>query len=361
MDASMNVFWAILTGLIAGVLIGESTNYYTSYVYKPTLEIAKSSQTGAGTNIVSGFANGLMSTLIPIVIIVIAILVAYKFGDMYGIAIAGVGMLATLGIQDATDAYGPVADNAGGIVEMSGLPEEIRNRTDALDSLGNTTAATGKGYAIGAAGLTALALLFSYTQAVGISAADISLLDPHVVAGLFLGGLLPAIFCALTLKSVGRSSFSIVNEVRRQFKEMPGIMDNTQKPDYARCVDICTRDSIKEMILPGVITILSPVVVGILLGPVALGAFLIGAIITGLVLAISFANSGGSWDNAKKWVETGAYGGKGSDAHKAAVVGDTVGDPMKDTSGPSLNIMIKLTSIIALVIAPVLVGFSGLL
>ncbi len=361
MDASMNVFWAILTGLIAGVLIGESTNYYTSYVYKPTLEIAKSSQTGAGTNIVSGFANGLMSTLIPIVIIVIAILVAYKFGDMYGIAIAGVGMLATLGIQDATDAYGPVADNAGGIVEMSGLPEEIRNRTDALDSLGNTTAATGKGYAIGAAGLTALALLFSYTQAVGISAADISLLDPHVVAGLFLGGLLPAVFCALTLKSVGKSSFSIVNEVRRQFKEMPGIMDGSEKPDYARCVDICTRDSIKQMILPGVITILSPVVVGLLLGPVALGAFLIGAIITGLVLAITFANAGGSWDNAKKWVETGAYGGKGSDAHKAAVVGDTVGDPMKDTSGPSLNIMIKLTSIIALVIAPVLVGFTGLL
>lgn len=361
MDASMNVFWAILTGLIAGVLIGESTNYYTSYVYKPTLEIAKSSQTGAGTNIVSGFANGLMSTLIPIVIIVIAILVAYKFGDMYGIAIAGVGMLATLGIQDATDAYGPVADNAGGIVEMSGLPEEIRNRTDALDSLGNTTAATGKGYAIGAAGLTALALLFSYTQAVGISAADISLLDPHVVAGLFLGGLLPAVFCALTLKSVGKSSFSIVNEVRRQFKEMPGIMDGSEKPDYAKCVDICTRDSIKQMILPGVITILSPVVVGLLLGPVALGAFLIGAIITGLVLAITFANAGGSWDNAKKWVETGAYGGKGSDAHKAAVVGDTVGDPMKDTSGPSLNIMIKLTSIIALVIAPVLVGFTGLL
>jgi K(+)-stimulated pyrophosphate-energized sodium pump len=361
MDASMNVFWAILTGLIAGVLIGESTNYYTSYVYKPTLEISKASQTGAGTNIVSGFANGLMSTFIPIVIIVIAILVAYKFGDMYGIAIAGVGMLATLGIQDATDAYGPVADNAGGIVEMSGLPEEIRNRTDALDSLGNTTAATGKGYAIGAAGLTALALLFSYTQAVGITAADISLLDPHVVAGLFLGGLLPAVFCALTLKSVGKSSFSIVNEVRRQFKEMPGIMDGSEKPDYARCVDICTRDSIKQMILPGVITILSPVIVGLLLGPVALGAFLIGAIITGLVLAITFANAGGSWDNAKKWVETGAYGGKGSDAHKAAVVGDTVGDPMKDTSGPSLNIMIKLTSIIALVIAPVLVGFTGLL
>ncbi len=361
MGVDLNVFWAILTGIVAGVLIGESTNYYTSYVYKPTLEISKASQTGAGTNIVSGFANGLMSTLPPVIIIVVAIVLAYNLGDIYGIAIAGVGMLAILGIQDATDAYGPVADNAGGIVEMSGLPEEIRKRTDALDSLGNTTAATGKGFAIGAAGLTALALLFSYTQAVGINASDISLLDPHVVAGLFLGGLLPAVFCAMTLKAVGKSSFSIVNEVRRQFKEMPGIMDNTQKPDYAKCVDICTKDSIKQMILPGVVTILSPVVVGILLGPVALGGFLIGAIITGLILAISFANAGGSWDNAKKWVETGAYGGKGSDAHKAAVVGDTVGDPMKDTSGPSLNIMIKLITIIALVIAPVLVGFGGLL
>ncbi|MDD4924686.1 MAG: sodium-translocating pyrophosphatase, partial [Dehalococcoidales bacterium] len=345
MGVDLNVFWAILTGIVAGVLIGESTNYYTSYVYKPTLEIAKASQTGAGTNIVSGFANGLMSTLPPVIIIVVAIVLAYNLGDIYGIAIAGVGMLAILGIQDATDAYGPVADNAGGIVEMSGLPEEIRNRTDALDSLGNTTAATGKGFAIGAAGLTALALLFSYTQAVGISASDISLLDPHVVAGLFLGGLLPAVFCAMTLKAVGKSSFSIVNEVRRQFKEMPGIMDNTEKPDYAKCVDICTKDSLKQMILPGVVTILSPVVVGLLLGPIALGGFLIGAIITGLILAISFANAGGSWDNAKKWVETGAYGGKGSDAHKAAVVGDTVGDPMKDTSGPSLNIMITLTTI----------------
>ncbi|MFH1662743.1 MAG: sodium-translocating pyrophosphatase [Chloroflexota bacterium] len=361
LDADISIFWAILVGLVAGVLIGESTNYFTSYSYKPTLRIAEASQTGAGTNIVSGFANGLMSTLPPVILIAIAIIVAHHFADVYGVAIAGVGMLATLGIQDATDAYGPVADNAGGIVEMAGLPPEIRQRTDALDSLGNTTAATGKGFAIGAAGLTSLALLLSYVNAVGIEMAEISLLDPRVIAGLFLGALLPAVFCALTLNAVSKTSFSIVNEVRRQFREIKGLMEGTAKPDYTRCVDICTKNSIKQMIIPGVITILSPVVVGLILGPLALGGFLVGAIITGFILAITFSNAGGSWDNAKKWIETGAYGGKGSDAHKAAVVGDTVGDPMKDTSGPSLNIMIKLISIIALVIAPVLVGFSGLI
>ena len=361
LDADISIFWAILVGLVAGVLIGESTNFFTSYSYKPTLRIAEASQTGAGTTIVSGFANGLMSTLPPVILIVIAIIVAHHFADVYGVAIAGVGMLATLGIQDATDAYGPVADNAGGIVEMAGLPPEIRQRTDSLDSLGNTTAATGKGFAIGAAGLTSLALLLSYVQAVGIEMADISLLDPRVIAGLFLGALLPAIFCALTLNAVSKTSFSIVNEVRRQFREIKGLMEGTARPDYARCVDICARDSIKQMIVPGVITIASPVVVGLLLGPLALGGFLVGAIITGFILAITFSNAGGSWDNAKKWIETGAYGGKGSDAHKAAVVGDTVGDPMKDTAGPSLNIMIKLISIIALVLAPVLAGFSGLI
>lgn len=361
LDASINIFWAVLVGLAAGVLIGESTNYFTSYSYKPTLRIAKASQTGAGTNIVSGFANGLMSTLPPVILIVIAIIVAHHFADVYGVAIAGVGMLATLGMQDATDAYGPVADNAGGIVEMAGFPPEVRERTDALDSLGNTTAATGKGFAIGAAGLTSLALLLSYVNAVGLETADISLLDPRVIAGLFLGALLPAIFCALTLNAVSKTSFSIVNEVRRQFREIKGLMDGTGKPDYARCVDICTKDSLKQMVVPGIMTIASPVVVGLVLGPLALAGFLVGAIITGFILAITFSNAGGSWDNAKKWIETGAYGGKGSDAHKAAVVGDTVGDPMKDTSGPSLNIMIKLISIIALVIAPVLVDFSGLL
>ncbi|UCG55527.1 MAG: sodium-translocating pyrophosphatase [Dehalococcoidia bacterium] len=361
LDASINIFWAIIVGLVAGVLIGESTNFFTSYSYKPTLKISEASQTGAGTNIVSGFANGLMSTLPPVILIAIAIIVAHRFADVYGVAIAGVGMLSTLGIQDATDAYGPVADNAGGIVEMSGLPPEIRQRTDALDSLGNTTAATGKGFAIGAAGLTALALLLSYVNAVDIKMAEISLLDPRVITGLFLGALLPAVFCALTLNAVGKTSFSIVNEVRRQFREIKGLMEGNARPDYARCVDICTQNSIKQMLIPGIITIASPVVVGLLLGPLALGGFLVGAIVTGFILAITFSNAGGSWDNAKKWIETGAYGGKGSEAHKAAVVGDTVGDPMKDTSGPSLNIMIKLISIIALVIAPVLIDFSGLL
>jgi K(+)-stimulated pyrophosphate-energized sodium pump len=361
LKVDMGVFWAILSGLVAGVLIGESTNYFTSYVYKPTLGIARSAQTGAATTIISGFANGLMSTLPPVIIVAVAIILAYKFADIYGVAIAGVGLLSTLGIQDATDAYGPVADNAGGIVEMSGLPHEIRERTDALDSLGNTTAATGKGFAIGSAALTALALLLSYTQAVGITAASVSLLDARVITGLFLGAVLPAIFCALTLNAVGKTGFSIVNEVRRQFKEIPGLMEGTGKADYARCVDICTRDSIKQMMLPGLITVLSPVVVGFVLGPIGLAGFLAGSTVTGFILAITFSNAGGSWDNAKKWVETGAYGGKGSDAHKATVIGDTVGDPMKDTAGPSINIMIKLASIIALVMAPVIANFAGLI
>ncbi len=361
LKADIGIFWAILVGLVAGVLIGESTNFFTSYIYKPTIRVSEASQTGAGTNIVSGFANGLMSTLPPVILIVAAIMVAHFFADVYGVAIAGVGMLATLGIQDATDAYGPVADNAGGIVEMAGLPPEIRERTDALDSLGNTTAATGKGFAIGAAALTALALMLSYIQAVGITMAEISLLDPHVIAGLFLGAVLPAVFCSMTLSAVGKTSFSIVNEVRRQFREIPGLMEGTARPDYARCVDICTRDSLRQMMAPGIITIASPVIVGLVLGPLALGGFLAGAITSGFMLAITFANAGGSWDNAKKLIETGVYGGKGSDAHKASVVGDTVGDPMKDTAGPSLNIMIKLITIIALVLAPVLVSFSGLI
>ncbi len=361
LKADIGIFWAILVGLIAGVLIGESTNYFTSYSYKPTLQISNASQTGAGTLLTRGFANGLMSTLPPIILVVVAIIVAHHFADIYGIAIAGVGMLSTLGIQDATDAYGPVADNAGGIVEMSDLPPEVRERTDALDSLGNTTAATGKGFAIGAAGLTALALLLAYTQAVGIKFADISLLDPHVISGILLGVMLPAIFCAMTLNAVGKTSFSIVNEVRRQFREIKGLMEGKARPEYGKCVDICTRDALKQMIAPGILTIVSPIIVGLILGPLALGGFLMGAVGCGFILAITFANAGGSWDNAKKWIERGAFGGKGSDAHKAAVVGDMVGDPMKDTAGPSLNIMIKLMSIVALVLAPVLVVFTGVI
>ena len=362
LDASWGVLWAILTGLIAGVLIGESTNYFTSYEFGPTRGVAEASQTGAGTNITKGFAVGLMSVIPAIVIIVIAIIVAYYFGDMYGIAIAGVGMLSTLGVTLATDAYGPVADNAGGIVEMSDLPPEVRDRTDALDSLGNTTAATGKGFAIGAAALTALALMLSYSNAVGIDLANpISLLDPAVIAGIFLGVMMPALFCALTLNAVGRASFAIINEVRRQFREIKGIMTGEGKPEYGKCVDIATKAALKEMILPGLLTVLIPVIVGFTLGKFALGGFLIGAVSASFLMAVMMSNSGGSWDNAKKFIETGQFGGKGSDTHKAAVVGDTVGDPFKDTSGPSLNIMIKLMTMIALVLAPALVNMNGIL
>ena len=361
LKADIGIFWAILAGLVAGVLIGESTNFFTSYAYKPTQRIAESCQTGPATTIISGFANGLMSTFPPVILVAIAILIAYHFADIYGVAIAGIGMLSTLGITDATDAYGPVADNAGGIVEMAGLPPEIRERTDALDSLGNTTAATGKGFAIGSAALTALALMLAYSQAVGIKFAELSLLDSRVFAGVFLGAMLPAVFCAMTLQAVGKTSFSIINEVRRQFKEIKGLMEGTARPEYGKCVDICTGASLKAMVVPGLMTIIAPIFIGLLLGPLALAGFLLGAIACGFIIAITFANAGGSWDNAKKWIETGVFGGKGSDAHKAGVVGDTVGDPMKDTSGPSLNIMIKLMSIVSLVLAPVLIGFPGIL
>jgi len=361
LKADLGIFYAILAGLIAGVLIGESTNYYTSYAYSPTRNISEASLTGAGTTVVRGFANGLMSTFIPIILVGIAILVSHHFADVYGVAIAGIGMLSTLGITLATDAYGPVADNSGGIVEMSGLPAQIRERTDALDSLGNTTAATGKGFAIGAAALTALALMLSYANAAGIKVSEISLLDARVIVGLFIGAMLPAIFCAMTLTAVGRTCFSIINEVRRQFAEIAGLMEGKARPEYGKCVDICTKAALKEMLTPGLMTVVAPIIMGLVLGPLALGGFLVGAIASGFILAITMANAGGSWDNAKKWIEKGNFGGKGSEAHKAGVVGDTVGDPMKDTSGPSLNIMIKLMSIIALVFAPVLAKFPGLL
>ena len=361
LKADVGIFYAILAGLIAGVLIGESTNYYTSYAYSPTRHISEASLTGAGTTVVRGFANGLMSTFAPIILVGIAIIVAHHFADVYGVAIAGIGMLSTLGITLATDAYGPVADNSGGIVEMSGLPAEIRERTDALDSLGNTTAATGKGFAIGAAALTALALMLSYSKAAGIQVSEISLLDARVLVGLFIGAMLPAMFCAMTLTAVGRTSFAIINEVRRQFSEIAGLMEGKAKPEYGKCVDICTKAALKEMLAPGLMTVVTPIIIGLILGPLALGGFLVGAIASGFILAITMANAGGSWDNAKKWIEKGNFGGKGSEAHKAGVVGDTVGDPMKDTAGPSLNIMIKLMSIIALVFAPVLAKFPGLL
>jgi K(+)-stimulated pyrophosphate-energized sodium pump len=361
LDASWGVLWAILAGLIAGVIIGESANYFTSYAYSPTRRVSEASVTGTGPTIITGFANGLFSSLIPIILVAAAMLVAYHFADIYGVAIAGIGMLSTLGITLATDAYGPVADNSGGIVEMSHLPPEIRERTDALDSLGNTTAATGKGFAIGSAALTALALMLSYTQAVEIDVSKLTLLDAPVVAGLFIGVMLPGIFCSLTLGSVGKTTSLIVNEVRRQFREIKGLWEGTARPEYSRCVDICTKAALREMLIPALMAVVVPIIIGFVLGKEALAGFLIGAVASGFLLAITLANAGGSWDNAKKWIERGNLGGKGSEAHKSAVVGDTVGDPMKDTSGPSLNIMIKLMAVISLVLAPVLAGASGLI
>jgi len=353
------IFLAIVAGLVAGNVIGFSTEYYTSYEYSPTRRIAEASQTGAGTTIIVGFATGMLSTLVPVISVVTAILISFWAADLYGVAIAAVGMLSTLGITLATDAYGPVADNAGGIAEQSHLDPEVRERTDALDSLGNTTAATGKGFAIGSAALTSLALLAAYTFAIYPDVSDaeglvINILDPLVLVGLFIGALLPFIFSALTMQAVGTAAYAIVNEVRRQFREIPGIMEGTGRPDYARCVDISTQGSLKAMLVPGAMAIIAPVATGFILGPGPLGGMLIGAIAAGFLLAVTMANAGGAWDNAKKYVEAGNYGGKGSETHKAAVTGDTVGDPFKDTSGPALNILIKLMSIVALVFAPIL-------
>jgi len=370
LGASLSLFWAMLAGLAAGALMGESTNYFTSYAFKPTQEISEASTTGAGATIIRGFATGLMSTWPPIVLIAIAIAVAYRFGSFYGVALAAVGMLSTLGVTLATDAYGPIADNAGGITTQAGLPEEVREKTDALDSLGNTTAATGKGFAIGAAALNSLGLILAFAMAVGIVTVSggelvlpeaLSLLSVPVIVGIFIGALMPPIFCAMTMKSVGVTTSAIIEEVRRQWREIKGLMEGTAKPEYGKCVDIATRIALKQMLLPSIMTIVAPVIVGVVLGKYALAGFLIGALATGFILAITLNNAGGAWDNAKKWIESGKLGGKGSDAHKAAVVGDTAGDPMKDTAGPSLNIMLKLMSVISLMLAPVLMHFGGLI
>lgn len=369
LDVSFNSFWTILSGLIAGIIIGFTTEYYTSYDYSPTKSVAEASQTGAATNIIAGLATGMQSTLIPVIVISLAIFVSFELLGFYGVALAGVGMLSTLGITLATDAYGPVADNAGGIAEQAHLPPKVRERTDSLDALGNTTAATGKGFAIGSAALTSLALMAAYAISVGLvepqdnglPILELNLLDHKTLIGLLIGAMLPSIFSAMTMKAVGRAAFAIVNEVRRQFKEIPGIMDGTGTPDYERCVDISTRSALKEMINPGLMAVGVPILIGFVLGKEALGGLLLGAVSSGFILAIMMANAGGTWDNAKKFIELGNLGGKGSDTHKAAVVGDTVGDPFKDTSGPSINILLKLMAIVALVFAPVFANFTPLI
>ncbi len=366
-------FGCVVAGLVAGTIIGLATEYYTSYSYKPTQRVSESSQTGAATVIISGIATGMLSTLIPVICVSAAILLSYWFAGFYGVALAGVGLLSTLGITLATDAYGPVADNAGGIAEQANLDPQVRERTDALDALGNTTAATGKGFAIGSAALTALALLAAYSVSAGLiqltpegrldgdSGGGINLLQPEILVGLVIGAMLPFIFSALTMQAVGRAAQGIVDEVRRQFREIPGLMEGTGKPDSARCVDISTRGALREMILPGVMAVIAPIATGFILGEAALGGLLIGSVSAGFMLAIMMASAGGTWDNAKKYVELGNYGGKGSDAHKAAVEGDVVGDPFKDTSGPSLNILLKLMAIVSLVFAPAFVAAPDLI
>ena len=370
---NIKLYFSILAGLLAGVLIGFSTEYFTSDTYKPTRLLAKKSETGSATIIIGGVGLGMMSTAVPIIIIAACVIAAYAFAGgfvnaengLYGVAIAAVGMLSTLGITLATDAYGPVADNAGGIAQMAGLPKEVRERTDALDSLGNTTAATGKGFAIGSAALTALALIASYkdqiTQIIKNAGTgeviDLSIMNPAVLVGLFIGGCLPFVFAALTMNSVGRAAESVVIEVRRQFKEIKGIMEGEKEADYASCVDLCTKSSLKEMILPTITAVVVPVVTGLVLGYNGVIGMLAGATVSGFLMAIFMSNSGGAWDNAKKYIESGECGGKGSTNHKAAVVGDTVGDPFKDTSGPSINILIKLLSMVSIVFAGLVVNY----
>ena len=351
---------AIVAGIIVGLVIGFVTEVYTSEDYKSVKSIAEQSETGSATTIISGVAVGMLSTWIPIVLICLGVFISYRVtGNLYGIALAAVGMLSTTGITVAVDAYGPIADNSGGIAEMSGLDPHVREITDKLDAVGNTTAAMGKGFAIGSAALTALALFVSYCSEVQLSALD--LLDPNVVIGLLIGGMLPFAFSAMTMNSVSKAAYKMIAEVRRQFRTIPGILEGISKPDYGTCVSISTKAALHEMVVPGLMAVIAPLAVGILFGAAALGGLLAGSLVTGVMLAIFMSNSGGAWDNAKKYIEGGHHGGKGSDAHKAAVVGDTVGDPFKDTSGPSINILIKLMTVVALVFAPVFVAISGLL
>ncbi|GAB6877266.1 sodium-translocating pyrophosphatase [Thermaerobacter litoralis] len=348
---------AMVAGMLAGVVIGLVTEYYTSGDRPPVQQVARSSETGTATNILAGLAVGMKSTALPVLVVGAATLVAHHYAGLYGVAVAAVGMLATTGITVAVDAYGPIADNAGGIAEMAGLPAEVRSVTDRLDAVGNTTAAMGKGFAIGSAALTALGLFSAYAATTGLGAID--LLDPRVIAGALVGGMLPMLFSALAVEAVGRAAFAMIEEVRRQFRQKPGILTGDERPDYARCVDISTRAALAQMVLPGLLAVAAPLAVGLLLGPEAVGGLLAGALVTGVLVAIFMANAGGAWDNAKKYIEGGALGGKGSDPHRAAVVGDTVGDPFKDTAGPSLNILIKLMSVVALVFAPLFLRLGG--